>query len=343
MKKSVTIIFFIFFEKCLKIIYICQYMSTLAMNFTPNNTPKFNCEKCDFHSSNKKDFTRHINSIKHIRNENLTLAMNFTQNYPNYPKPTCVNCGKEYKDKSGLWRHKKKCSTNSVINNNVELIDNDLTDKKFILQIIKQNTELIKENSEFKQLMIEQSKTMTELAKKAGNNTTNNTTNNNQFNLNFFLNETCKNAMNIMDFVGQLQVGIKELEETGRLGYAEGISKIFINGLKQMNISDRPIHCSDMKRETLYIKNNNEWNKETQDKPILTHAIKHVANKNIKQITEWTKIHPEYKEPRSKENDKYLKIVSEAMSGSSEEETNKNYEKIIKNVIKETIIDKSNY
>ena len=309
-------------------------------NFTPIKPHKFDCEKCDFHTCNKKDFTRHTKSIKHIRNENSNLSMNFTQNYPNYPNHTCLNCGKEYKDNSGLWRHKKKCSINNINNTNIEQIDNDLTDNNFILQILKQNTELIKENSEFKQLMIEQSKAMSELAKKAGNNN-NNTSTNNNFNLNFFLNETCKNAMNIMDFVGQLQVGIKELEETGRLGYAEGISQIFINGLKQMNISDRPIHCSDIKRETLYIKNNNEWNKETPDKPILTYAIKHVANKNIKQISEWIKIHPEYKDSRTKENDKYLKIVSESMSGSSEEETNKNYTKIIRNIVKETIINKS--
>lgn len=270
-----------------------------------------------------------------MRNEKLSLSIISPQNCPNY---TCLNCKKEYKDNSGLWRHKKKCSKHNMTNNTIESNDNDLTDKNFILQILKQNTELIKENSEFKQLMIEQSKAMTELAKKAGNNNTNNT---NNFNLNFFLNETCKNAMNIMDFVGELQVGIKDLEETGRLGYAEGISNIFINGLKKMNISDRPIHCSDMKRETLYIKNNNEWHKETQDKPILTNAIKHVANKNIKQISEWTKIHPEYKDSSSKENDKYLKIVCEAMSGSSEEETNKNYTKIIRNIVKETIINKT--
>lgn len=309
-------------------------------NFTPKKPHKFHCEICDFHTSNKKDFTRHIKSAKHNRNENVNLSMISTQNYPNYPNHTCINCGKEYKDNSGLWRHKKKCVLNNISDTN-ETTDDELTDKNFILQILKQNTELIKENSDFKQLMIEQSKTMSELAKKAGNNNSINNINTNNFNLNFFLNETCKNAMNIMDFVGQLQVGIKELEETGKLGYVEGISKIFINGLKQMNISDRPIHCSDMKRETLYIKNNNEWNKETQDRPILTYAIKHVANKNIKQISEWTKIHPEYKDSSSKENDKYMQIVLNSMSGSSEEEAEKNYEKIIKKVIKETVIDKS--
>ena len=334
--------------------------------FTPKKPHIFNCKICDFHTCNKKDFTRHTKSVKHIRNETTSLSMISTQNYPNYPNHTCLNCGKKYKDNSGLWRHKKKCSTKNIPNtfepinnelndnelndnelndnelNDNKLTDNKLTDKNFILQILKQNTKLIKENTEFKHLMIEQSKVMTQLANKAGNNNNSNNNNTNNFNLNFYLNETCKNAMNIMDFVSQLQVGIKELEETGRLGYAEGISKIFINGLKQMSISDRPIHCSDVKRETFYIKDNDEWNKETDNKDILTNAIKHVAHKNMKNISEWAKIHPDYKDSKSKENDRYLKIVSESMSGSTKEEAEKNYEKIIKNVIKETIIDKNN-
>jgi hypothetical protein len=184
---------------------------------------------------------------------------------------------------------------------------------------------------------------MIELAKNTGNNNNNNnitTNNNNSFNLNFFLNETCKNAMNIMDFVNQLQVGIKDLEETGRVGFSEGISKIFINGLKEIDVTDRPVHCSDSKRETLYIKDNNQWNKEDEDKSLLTNAIKHVAHKNMKQISEWTKEHPEYNDSESRQNDKYLKIVCESMSGGSQEETNKNYNKIIKNIAKETIINK---
>jgi hypothetical protein len=198
----------------------------------------------------------------------------------------------------------------------------------------------MKENSEFKNLMIDQNKQMIELAKNSGNN--NNNTTNNNFNLNFFLNETCKNAMNIMDFVNQLNVSTNDLEETGRLGFAEGISKIFINGLKNIDIPVRPIHCSDFKRETLYIKDDNQWNKETDDKIVLTKAIKHVSrrDKNMKQISEWTKTHPEYNDSESRQNDKYLNIVKESMSGSSQEETNKNYNKIIKNIVKETVINK---
>ena len=170
------------------------------------------------------------------------------------------------------------------------------------------------------------------------NNT--NHSHNKTFNLQIFLNETCKNAMNITDFVSQLSVNLTNLEDTGRLGFAEGISKIFIDGLKQINVTDRPLHCSDSKREILYIKNNNEWNKECEDKVILTNAIKHVAHKNMKHISEWAKDHHDYNNPKSKENDKYLQIVSESMSGSTKEESLKNYNKIIKNIAKETAIEK---
>jgi hypothetical protein len=227
----------------------------------------------------------------------------------------------------------------------VETCINDTTTQQQLIDY------LLKENAEFKQLMIEQhkgmmeqNKNMLEVSKNSAghhNNTTSNVVNNNQsFNLQFYLNDTCKDAMNIMDFVSSLQVGIKDLEETGRLGFAEGISKIFINGLNQINVNDRPIHCSDSKREILYIKNNNEWKKESEDKVILTNAIKHVAHKNMKQINEWTKDHPGFKDPDSKENDRYLQIVSEAMSGSTKEESVKNYNKIIKNIANETVIEK---
>jgi hypothetical protein len=266
------------------------------------------------------------------------------------------NCGDSFNSRTTLWRHKKKCiiiqhpvTTQNIIVNISDLQNDHIKQQQFV-------DYLLKENSEFKQLMIEQNKhmmeqmneqnkqnkNMLELAKNSGNhnNNSHNTTNTNNFNLQFFLNETCKDAMNIMEFVDQLQVSVKDLEETGRLGYSEGISKIFINGLKQINISDRPIHCSDSKREIVYIKDKNEWTKEDDNKSLLTNAIKHVAHKNMRQIKEWTKVNPEYNDSSSKQNDRYLKIVSNSMNGSTEEETNKNYNKIIKNITKETIIDK---
>ena len=291
----------------------------------PSSSHQYSCEICQYSSRKKSNFDEHLSTRKH----KLATICNKKQTNP-ATKYSCL-CGKNYKDNSGLWRHKKKCTQN---------LKNDLANEEKQQQLIEY---LLKENSEFKQLMLDQNKNMLELAKNSGNNhhnTTNNNNNNNNFNLQFFLNDTCKDAMNIMDFVSQLQVGVNDLEETGRLGFAEGISKIFIKGLKQINVNDRPLHCSDSKRETLYIKSNNEWTKENEDKIILTNAIKHVAHKNMKQISEWTKDHPEYNDSDSKQSDKYLQIVSEAMSGSTKEEAIKNYNKIIKNIIKETVIEK---
>ena len=308
--------------------------------FSNNNLPKFcskfYCENCDYSTSKKSSYSDHLLSKKH--NKSIICKKNLPKICQKF---YCENCDKIYKDNSGLWRHKKKCI---IINTPQTLLPTieDLKSHDKQQELIEY---LLKENSEFKQMMIEQTKNMVEIAKNSGNNnnnTTSNIVNNNNFNLNLFLNETCKNAMNIMDFVNQLQVGINDLEETGRLGFSEGIAKIFVNGLKQMDVSDRPIHCSDSKREIVYIKDKNQWNKETEDKTLLTNAIKHVACKNMKQISEWTKDHPEYNDSTSKQNDKYLKIVCESMSGSSKEETSKNYNKIIKSIIKETIIDKNN-
>ena len=288
-----------------------------------SSTNIYHCNVCDYYTSKKFNYIKHNSTAKH------TLAMFSNEKVAKSSTYIC-ECGKVYKDNSGLWRHKKKCQTN----NEPQLVEY-----------------LSKENSELKNLIIttlqEQNKNIVELAKNAGHNTSimnhsNNTTNNHQsFNLQFYLNDTCKDAMNIMDFVNQLNVGLKDLEETGRLGFAEGISKIIINGLNEIHVNDRPIHCSDVKRETLYIKNNDEWTKEGNEKTLLTNAIKHIASKNMRQIFEWTKKHPDYNDPNSKENDKYLQIVSESMCGSTKEETNKNYNKIIKNIAKETVIEKA--
>jgi hypothetical protein len=193
------------------------------------------------------------------------------------------------------------------------------------LEVVSKNNELTKQ--------------IIELSSKT--NVNNSFNNNKTFNLQFFLNEECKNALNIRDFVESIQVQISDLENTGKLGYVEGISQIFINNLKQLENTDRPIHCSDYKRETLYIKNDNEWIKETDDKINIKNAIKQVANKNIKQIKNWQEKHPDYNDPDSKQNDKYMKIVLNSMSGSTEEEQKNNINKIIKNVAKEVIIEKS--
>ena len=301
----------------------------------PKNDYKYYCLCCDYRTSKKSSFNDHILSIKHKKYQmEMSGNKNLLPILPNnFVEFKCPNCDKIYKNNSGLWKHKKKC--NSQLQNNINpydlvnyLLKNDSELKQFIIEQNKQ--------------MLEQNKQMIELAKNSGqNNCNNNTTNNNQsFNINFFLNETCKNAMNIMEFVEQLKIDNNDLEETGRLGYANGISRIIINGLNNLNVSDRPIHCSDGKRETIYIKDNNMWNKETTDKIILTNAVKHVGKKNIKQINEWIKCNPDCQNSTSRINDKYLRIVSESMSGSTIEETRNNYEKIIRNIANATIINK---
>ena len=172
------------------------------------------------------------------------------------------------------------------------------------------------------------------------NNITNTNSHNKTFNLNFFLNETCKNALNIDEFVSSIKVSLDDLENTGRQGYIEGISSIILNKLKNLNHYDRPIHCADQKREVLYIKNDNQWIKETEDKPILTKAIKKIANENIKNISEWRDKNPDCTASDSKKNNLYLKIVSNSMNGSTSEESSKNIHKIISNVAKEVVISK---
>jgi hypothetical protein len=292
----------------------------------------FSCEKCDYHTSKKCNYDDHLLTAKH---QSAMFSNQKTANSSS--KFMCPNCSKIYKDNSGLWRHKKKCILEKNVQTNTATIQEPaLTtiSTDVVLQILKQNEELQK-------LLIDQTSKFMEIAKEGKNiinsNNTNNTTNN--FNLNLFLNEKCKDAINITDFVNSLVVNINDLEETARLGYAEGISKIFINGLRQLDVYKRPIHCSDLKREVLYIKDHDNWEKDN-DKTHLLQAIKDVGNKNIKQISEWQKINPQFRDPESKQNDQYLSMLCNVMSGGSHEETSKNYNTIVRNIVKETVIDK---
>ena len=203
-----------------------------------------------------------------------------------------------------------------------------ISDKELMMMLVKQNTELMS-------------------VIKNGTHNTNNSNNTNHshnktFNLQFFLNETCKNAMNIDEFVSSIKPQLVDLEATGRLGYVEGISKIISKNLNNLNAHDRPFHCSDQKREIIYIKDNDEWQKEEENKPILTKAIKIIANQNIRNISEWRKEYPGCTESDSKKNNLYLKIVSNSMSGSTKDEADKNISKIISNVAKQITIDKGN-
>jgi len=350
----ITIIFFVrFFVTIFFKIIFGHFLSleTLRKRMETLQKSKFYCDKCQYITNNKKDWQRHISTAKH------SLSQGVSKFYPILPHFTpdgassyiCEQCSQKYKTRGGLWKHKQKCTTitqtitnnkieeSTIItlnieedynkpiinpNNNETLKLTDITDKQMIIQLLTQNQEL--------------QKTIIELTKHGINNyNSNNTINsNNKFNLQFFLNDTCKNAMNIDEFVDSIEPTLQDLENVGRVGYVEGISQIIINKLNNTEVTERPIHCSDLKREIMYIKNEDVWSKEVEGNPILLRAIKEVAHKNMKNILEWAKANPGCTQADSRKNDLYLDIVSNSMCGLDKEESTKNFNKIISKLSK---------
>jgi hypothetical protein len=293
----------------------------------------FHCIYCDYKCCVKFSYERHLTTTKHINKSQMKQKETNETNKEKKEKKekNACNCGLVYYSRTSLWRHKKTCD----IVNNVELKGQNDEKKDELINY------LIKENKEFKNLILEILKKDT--MNNCNNNTTINTNSHNKtFNLNLFLNETCKDALNISDFVSSIKVSLTDLENTGRQGYIEGISSIILKHLNNLEQYQRPIHCSDFKREVIYIKDNDKWEKECEEKPLLTKAIKVIANENIKKIMEWRETNPDCTNSESKKNNLYLKIVSNSMNGSDKEEGIKNITKIISNVAKETQIQKEN-
>jgi hypothetical protein len=297
-------------------------MSSKSGFLGEKNTVFYNCKNCDYNTCNKKDFNKHNLTAKHQKN---ALSTNFNKNGildENIPKIYDCVCGKIYKERSGLWRHKQKCNGSTEKHKQVQQIDTNL-----IIELLKQNQEL--------------QKSLIELSKeKSITNNNNNITNNKTFNLHVYLNEDCKDALNINDFVSSIKVQLEDLEETGRLGYVEGVSRIINRTLGDLDQNKRPIQCSDLKRETLYIKDDDKWIKEGEDKEKIKLAIKQIANKNIQQIPVWVKENPGCRDSDSRKNDIYLNIVSNAMAGGNKEEQETNINKIVSKISKEAVIEK---
>lgn len=301
-----------------------------------NIPPKFYCEKCDYSCSKKSSWDQHLSTAKHQKaNEANSQANDVNEKY------SCENCKKIFKHQSSYCRHKNKCKQISSEDEHHEekIEDNEednetITDKELVLMVLKQNAEL---------LGIVKNGTTNNSHNNTNTNSNHTNSHNKTFNLQFFLNDTCKNAMNIDDFVNDIVLTLKDLEDTGRLGFAEGISKIINRRLKELSVTERPIHCSDAKRETLYVKDKDKWEKEDEDTPILTKAVKNIAGKNMMQIFDWQKAHPDYSDPDTRTSDKYMKMLTNVMSGGTEEEINANYNKIVRNVIKEVPIDKERF
>ena len=294
---------------------------------------QFHCEFCNYTTCKKFNMNIHNESIKH-KNNVLTTANNESLAKTS-KKCICLNCDKEFSDRAGLWRHKKKCNDVSE-NHIIDTIPDEITDKELIIMLIKQNTELAKESSEFKSMMM---KVMENGTYNTNNNTNNNNSHNKTFNLQFFLNETCKDAMNIMDFVNSIQLQLSDLESVGKLGFIEGISNIITTNLKALDITQRPVHCTDNKREVMYIKDDNKWEKEDEQKNKIRKAIKKIATKNLCLISKFKEAHPDCNRSSSKYADQYNKIVIEACGGSGNNDLEKE-DKIIRNIAKNVTIDK---
>ena len=265
---------------------------------------------------------KHYDTIKHKNNINRTDS---NEKIPTEPlEHRCAKCNKTYKAKNSLWYHSKKCNADEPTA--ATFIEKKGEDYEVITELLKQNQDLQKQ--------------IIELSKERKQFITNTTNHTKTFNLNVFLNETCKDAINLMDFVNSLQLKLSDFENTGRLGYVEGISKIIVNGLKEMDVHKRPIHCTDTKRETMYVKDQNVWEKENNEKTRLTKAVKMIADKNLQQTQEWLKIHPEGEINNTPENERFVNIMLAVLGGQTEEEDNKNREKILRNIAKEVSIDK---
>jgi len=292
--------------------------------------PLFCCEKCNIKTNNKKDYTKHLTTAKHMKLTNVNTSLtNLSQNAIKDEIFKCDNCKKEYKSRVGLWKHKNKCNLIEE-NVNIEKEPNNSNEIQELKEIMKY---LMKENSEMKNIILE-------VIKKDTYNNSNNTTNshNKAFNLNFFLNETCKDAMNIMDFVESIKLQVSDLESVGELGYVEGISNIIVKNLNALDVTQRPVHCTDKKRETIYIKDDNKWEKD-EERKMMHKMIKKVADKNARLLPKFTEKYPDYKNYHSKNSDKYSKIIVESMGGSGDNDYEKE-EKIIKNITKCVIVDK---
>ena len=327
---------------------------------SPKNPLHFECEKCAYVTSNKKDYTKHLTTAKHKK---LTML---TDKIPKIPTMlTCELCGKQYKSRTGLWQHQKKCIPKEEPIEETPIEPIETIQNPPIMPDMSVFIDLLKQNQDFKEFMVKQSKQIQEMqvnmqetqqenqelqkqlieAVKVGqhieNQTNTNINNNNQrFNLNFFLNEQCKDAINMSDFLENMELNLEDLSETGRLGYVGGISRILVNKLQELDVYKRPMHCTDMKRETLYIKENDEWEKQANSREKMSKIIGQVANKNCRNIPQWQEEHPESQVFDTPENLEYVNICNASLGGFGEDENRQYRDKILRSVVKEIMINK---
>ena len=292
------------------------------MEKEPKNAYKYSCEICDYYCRKHSEWSRHIVTTKHKNRTNRThLAPK------NADGGFLCECGKTYKARNSYWYHKKKCDPSyvGILSEKSEEIDKSEPGLDFKEMFF----ELIKKNNEMTDIVLEQQKTIKEMIPNIGNN--NNNINNTKLNINVFLNEECKDALNIMDFVNSLKLRMIDLENTGKMGFIEGTSKIIIDGLKQLELHKRPVHCSDLHNEVLYVKDNDKWEQDTNNKDKMKQVIDEVSKANLKQLPKWITDNPTYAN-----DDEYMQIVSNIMKMDDIESCKT---EIIKNVSKEVTLE----
>jgi hypothetical protein len=293
----------------------------------------FYCEKCDVKCSKKWLYDRHLNTSKH-KNTYNDLHKSGKKCYK------CDDCGKEYIHRQSLHTHKQKCIPEITTIIEDDQIDITSLDMNLIMQLLKQN-------DEFKSLMVEQNNKMMESFQEVCKNNTTSINNGNinshnkTFNLNVFLNEQCKDAMNIMEFVDTIKLDLDDAESVRKLGYVNGISNIIIKHLKALDVHMRPVHCTDLKRETVYVKYQDVWEKEGDDNKLMRKAIKHVAVKNYNAADIFKELHPDCMNWDSKHGDHFAMLRIEALGGKGNINIYDSHTKIIKKIAKEITIDKN--
>jgi hypothetical protein len=309
----------------------------------------FSCEICEFKCSKQSNYTTHLSTRKHLAN---AKGDNGDKKHALF---ICSICEKKYASRNGLWKHSKNCqiplpnTLEEEENITLHILDSSSSEIKvltnLVLEMVKSNTELQKQQHELQKQNSEIQKQNNDLHKQVldvckHSNTTNNHINshNKTFNLQFFLNEQCKDAMNISEFANSFDLQLSDLESIGELGYVEGITKLFVDKLNSMDIYKRPIHCSDAKREILYVKDDDKWEREERSNPKIRYAIKTISFRNMKLAALWSDTYPESKDCDSRLNETYMKLIKESTGGNGEIADSEN--KIIRRIAKEIIIEK---
>ena len=299
------------------------------------NAKIFECEICLFKCSKYSNYEKHLTTRKHINNHNLEFLEQKNSKYPFI----CKYCDKGYKVRNSLWYHEKKCINNNdeniIVNNNLTQNSSEVVHlTNLVLELVKNNTELQKQNQDFQSKILDVCKNSSTTI-----NSNNNNSHNKTFNMQVFLNEKCKDAMNIMDFVNTMTLQLSDLEDVGENGYVEGISKIITRKLNEIDVYKRPIHCSDYKREVMYVRDDDIWEKENSNFDKLRKAIKYITKKNCDLLNPWREKHPQCMNTSHRLNDVYIRIIGQSMGGKGEFVDNEN--KIIKKISKAVIIDKN--